>query len=113
MIKWNFMTNTDTGKQVRLCVHCDHAEAVGHAENCPADTVDLSDFGVSCEGCGRTVLRINNPCLDCCKARCASVAANGKCKCGAKRKPDKRVRKAHNRKWIHCNRCLGTITQLT
>lgn len=70
-----------------------------------------------CHGCGEVISIVDqregySVCLDCTKARQAAVMAHGACKCAAKRNPDARIRIVGSRKWIACNRCLGTVRQL-
>ena len=70
-----------------------------------------------CEGCLKEMdvmgfLQGYTVCMDCVKARHKAVMRNGKCGC---RKADKRPREMGNksRKWLGCDRCLGTIRQLS
>jgi hypothetical protein len=69
-----------------------------------------------CEGCLKEMdtmgfLQGYTICMDCVKARHKTVLRLGKCVC---RKADKRPRETGNksRKWLSCDRCLGTIKQL-
>lgn len=52
------------------------------------------------------------PSLETCRAR-QRAAMDGRCHCGRKRDPDERVRQAGSRRWIVCQRCFGTIKQLS
>jgi hypothetical protein len=67
-----------------------------------------------CEGCDKELGVIEalrwSVCMDCTKARHKATVNRGKCSCGRKRKE----REATNgiRRWIVCNRCLGTVKQL-
>lgn len=70
---------------------------------------------MNCVGCGKALGPFDmgyDVCMDCTKARARTVANHGKCSCGSKRKPGK-VMKVYSRSWISCNRCLGTIKQLS
>ena len=65
----------------------------------PADLFAIADGG---------------PCMNCVRARAASVAANGRCVCGKrKRIPDPQIHRVFSRTWQSCLRCLGTIAQLS
>jgi hypothetical protein len=77
------------------------------------DETEENKYG-NCEGCSKPLGVFDasggwNVCMDCTKARHRAVV-NGKCTCGKKAVP----RKTGNgiRKWIGCDRCLGSIKQL-
>lgn len=66
-----------------------------------------------CEGCGKELGPMDagyNVCFDCTKARHRAVMNRGKCTCNKKAR--KREVSAFGRKWIACDRCLGTVCQL-
>lgn len=69
---------------------------------------------VACDACGERTFAWTNPCLACVKAR-ARVATTGRGRCGCpkrlKRPTD--VKRIGSRTWIACERCLGTIEQLS
>lgn len=64
----------------------------------PADIFAITDGG---------------PCMNCVRARAASVGASGRCVCGRKRIPDPEIHRVYSRSWESCLRCLGTIRQLS
>ena len=68
-----------------------------------------------CHGCDRPLTgfldELYDVCMDCTKARHRAVV-NGKCTCGRKAKPGATC-KAYSRTWIPCQRCLGTIRQVS
>jgi len=70
----------------------------------------------TCEGCGAEMGVVEamrwGVCLPCTMARAKAATTGGKCKCGRKRRP----REASNglgRRWLACDRCLGSIRQLS
>lgn len=72
---------------------------------------DVIEAGYAkCSGCGTPTLAWNDPCWECVKAR-AKAAHTHRCTCPAKLK---RPREVSNgiRRWVACDRCLGTINQL-
>ena len=46
-------------------------------------------------------------------ARHRAVMARGRCRCGSQKDPSDRIRQAGGRRWISCDRCLGSIKQLS
>jgi hypothetical protein len=71
----------------------------------------------SCEGCGKGLGAVEasrwGVCMPCTQARAKTVANRGKCTCP---KTLKRPRTASNglgRTWMACDRCLGSIKQLS
>ena len=68
----------------------------------------------TCDGCGKPLGVVEatmwSVCMDCTKARARS-AFNGRCHCGRLRVPG-RERSVGSRRWIPCQRCLGTIKQV-
>lgn len=67
----------------------------------------------ACEGCGAQLGAIEalrwSVCMDCTRARAATVGRHGRCACGRKARP----RPASNgvRSWSACERCLGAIPE--
>lgn len=71
-----------------------------------------------CEGCGKELGVLEAlywaVCMDCTKARHRAFCKGGRCTCGRKR----REREVANgtskyaRRWIACDRCLGSVRQL-
>ena len=53
----------------------------------------------------------NSPSMDVIKAR-HRAAVTGKCSCGVLRDP-REVSNGLGRRWLSCDRCLGTIKQLS
>lgn len=71
---------------------------------------------MACDGCGRPMhswayMRWG-VCMDCTKSRAKCVASHGRCVCGKKAVPAEVIRTG-SRSWVPCNRCLGTIRQLS
>lgn len=64
----------------------------------PADIFAIADGG---------------PCMDCVRARARSVAERGRCVCGRARIPNPAIHRIGSRSWQSCDRCLGTIKQLS
>lgn len=68
---------------------------------------------MDCTGCGKRLGTIEaihwNVCMECTRARAATVARHGRCACGREARP--RAVKALGREWRACDRCLGTIRQ--
>ena len=64
----------------------------------PADIFAIADGG---------------PCMDCVHARARSVAKHGRCLCGCKKIPNPEIHRIGSRTWQSCDRCLGTIKQLS
>ena len=54
----------------------------------------------------------DGPSLETCRAR-HRAAMSGKCSCGKKRDPNPQVKRVGSRTWTSCDRCFGTIKQLT
>ena len=77
----------DQVRSVPLCPVCGE----------PADLFAIADGG---------------PCMDCVRARAASVAANGRCRC-PKAKQQPRTVTTRSRSWVACDRCLGSIRQIS
>ena len=75
------------GHPVPLCPVCGE----------PADLFAIADGG---------------PCMNCVRARAATVGANGRCRC-PKSKQRPRTVKTRSRSWVACDRCLGTIRQIS
>jgi hypothetical protein len=72
----------------------------------------MRDCFTECSGCGTPVLKSNDPCWECVKARARTATVNrGRCTCPAKLKRPRNVDVGH-RAWVACDRCLGTIRQL-
>ncbi len=65
----------------------------------------------ACTVCGQACGFLNDPCMACIRAR-ARAAMTGRCPCGRKAIPGIE-RAVGSRRWIPCNRCLGTIRQLS
>lgn len=51
-------------------------------------------------------------CMNCVRARAAAVSKGGRCVC-PKRKQEPVEKRSIHRSWISCERCLGTIKQLS
>lgn len=70
----------------------------------------------SCDGCGRPLNPVEatrwSVCMDCTRARAATVARRGKCACRSKARAGDVVRTG-SRSFVPCRRCLGTIRQLS
>lgn len=67
---------------------------------------------ISCDGCQKTMLYVGwNVCMDCTRRRHKAVCNRGKCVCRTEKYG--RTCKAYSRTWMSCNRCLGTIKQLS
>ena len=73
-------------------------------------TIEAAIEEGKCHGCGEVVPSFNNPCWDCVKAR-HRAALTHKCSCGKKRR--ERICSTGSRKWIACDRCLGSYKQLS
>lgn len=69
----------------------------------------MAEHFEKCEGCGQPVMRSNNPCWECVKAR-ARAAVTRRCSCGKKRR--ERAVDVGFGAWVSCDRCLGTVRQL-
>jgi len=92
------------------------AEALKHGDTCGqcGSTQHKTDacFYVRCSACQDTlVIPSHDPCFDCIKAR-HKAALTHKCSCP---KRLKRPRTVTNkiRTWVSCDRCLGTIRQIS
>lgn len=64
-----------------------------------------------CSACSR--LSIHDVCWYCVKARQRAVVNRGRCVCGNDRIEHKDIHRAGSRTWISCDRCLGTVKQLS
>ena len=66
-------------------------------------------------GCGSTLTPFDmqwGVCMGCTKARHRAVLNRGKCGCGSKKVPGD-IARTGSRSWVPCNRCLGSIKQLS
>ena len=74
--------------------------------------LELGTGEVVCSACGdHPVFRWADPCMDAVKAR-HRAAVTHKCSCGRKARPREVGTVPGGRRWIACDRCLGTIKQL-
>ena len=64
----------------------------------------------TCEVCGGPSFW--SPCMDCVRARARSATTGHRCVCGRKR-IESAVKRVGSRTWISCERCLGTVKQLS
>ena len=66
----------------------------------------------TCTVCGKPCGFLNDPCMACVRVRARAATTGGRCRCGRDAIPGA-TRKVYSRSWIPCDRCLGTIKQLT
>jgi hypothetical protein len=67
-----------------------------------------------CDGCGKELGVFDalwTVCMECTRARHRACVSGGKCTCGRKRVERTIVTRV--RSWIACDRCLGTVRQLS
>jgi hypothetical protein len=70
---------------------------------------------VHCDGCGNVTFAWTNPCMPCVKAR-AHVATRGRGRCSCPKRLRRETGIKSNglgRTWISCERCLGTVRQVS
>jgi hypothetical protein len=65
---------------------------------------------VPCSGCGEPIWKWADPCMPCVRAR-ARAAFTHRCSCGRKRR--ERTVSNGSRTWVSCDRCLGSVRQLS
>ena len=65
-----------------------------------------------CDACGERTFAWVNPCMPCVKAR-HRAAVTHRCACPKRLKRPTEVKQIGSRRWIACERCLGTIEQLS
>ena len=67
---------------------------------------------IQCSGCLRPVYPWADPCLACVRAR-HRAAVTHRCSCPKHLRRESGIKRAWSRTWISCERCLGTVRQLS
>jgi hypothetical protein len=69
---------------------------------------------IICKDCGQDggLLALSGPCLDCARAR-QKAAMSGRCSCPKRLRRESKVKRVGSRSWVGCDRCFGSVRQLS